>query len=262
MDAQASGQEAAPGAALSSRNLMWWMCMLTAVLAIPALASIVVVVLQPTGAGAVAVFVLSCWACVYAGIRLMKNPRITFPYMLENIAFTDEEKNRCVAAVSRLTDDTEKWKRMYERCDTAFMGVFKQPAWGHLDDLLQILTRISRSVAEEKTILSADLTALNSWLFSARPAVVDAYLHALRGAYVYGSAVAQEDGRDLDRLYPELEKGSLQQFEQAPNQLKAFAWELLNDVRRQYPFIAAQLNYAASAHNENRLKLVSARYSQ
>jgi hypothetical protein len=211
---------------------MWWMGMLTAVLAIPALASIVVVVLQPSGAGAVAVFVLSCWACVYAGIRLMKNPKITFPYMLEHIVFTDEEKNRCVAGITQLADDMEKWKRMYERCDAAFMGVAKQPAWGHLDDLLQILVRIRHSVGEEKTIISADLTALNTWLFSARPAVVDAYFHALRGAYAYGSAVALEADRELDRLYPELEKGSLQQFEQAPIHLKAFAWELLNDVRR------------------------------
>lgn len=244
---------------LSSQNVMWWTCMLTAVLAIPAIASIVVVALQPSGMGAIAVFILSCWLCVYAGIKLVKNPKITFPYMLEHITFTDEERNRCVYAITGLNEEMEKWKRTYERCDTAFMGMSKQPVWGHLEELSQTLSNIKYTVSEEKTIQAADLRALNAWLLSPKPTTVDAYLHALRGAYAYGSAVANEQGRDLDKQYPELEKGMLQQFEQAPNRLKAFAWELLSDVRRKYPFVAAQLNYAASESRDNHLKLVSAR---
>ncbi|MBY0407707.1 MAG: hypothetical protein K2Q01_08440, partial [Rickettsiales bacterium] len=100
---------------LSSKNIMWWACMLTAVLAIPALASIVVVVLQPSGTGAIAVFVLSCWACVYGGMKMMKNPKITFPYLLEHIHFDEEEKTRCTSSISTLMEDMEKWKRLYDR---------------------------------------------------------------------------------------------------------------------------------------------------
>ncbi len=243
----------------TTQNLMWWMCMLTAVLAIPAIASIVVVALQPSGLGAIAVFVLSCWLCVYAGIKLVKNPKITFPYMLEHITFTDEEKHRTVNAITTLSEDMEKWKRAYERCDSAFMNIAKQPAWGHMDELLQVLSNIKYTVSEEKTIQAADIRALNAWLISPKANTIDAYLMALRGAYTYGNAVGAEQGRDLDKLYPEMEKGQLTQFEHAPNRLKAFAWEMLNDVRRKYPFVAAQLNYAATESRENQLKLVSSR---
>lgn len=254
-------QPAAPtttGKRTTTENVMWWTAMLTAVLAIPALASIIVVALQPSGIGAIAVFVLSCWLCVYAGIKLVKNPKITFPYMLEHIAFTEEEKNRCVFAISSLTEDMEKWKRTYERCDNAFMSLSKQPVWGHLDELLQTLANIKYTVAEERTIQAKDIRDLNTWLLGPKPTTVDAYLHALRGAYTYGNAVANEQGRDLDAQYPELDRGMLQQFEQAPTRLKTFAWELLSDVRRRYPFVAAQLNYAASENKEH-LKLVSTR---
>ncbi len=241
------------------QNVTWWASMVTAVLAIPALASIVVVALQPSGVGALAVFVLSCWACVYAGIKLVKNPRITFPYMLEHITFTDEEKSRTVYAIASLTEDMEKWKRQYDRCDAAFMGINKQPAWGHLDEVMQTLANIKYSVSESKSIQATDIRALSSWLLSQKPNTIDAYLLALRGAYAYGNAANGEQGKDLDALFPELDKGALAQFEQAPNRLKAFGWELLNDVRRKYPFVAAQLNFAATENRENHLKLVSAR---
>lgn len=250
--------QASYSANANSGNLMWWMCMLTAVLVVPSIAAVAVFILQPSGTGALAVFVLSCWLCVYAGIKLVKNPKISFPYMLEHITYSEEEKISTVSAITALCEDMEKWKRAYEHCDSAFMNIAKQPAWGHLDELVQVMSNIKYTVAEQRTINANDIRALNAWLSSPKASTIDAYMMALRGAYSYGSAVAAEQGRDLDKLFPEMEKGALTQFEHAPNRLKAYAWDLLANVRRKYPFVAAQLN-AAMENRDTHLKLIATR---
>jgi hypothetical protein len=242
---------------LDSQNVMWWATMLTAVLAIPSLAAIILSVIQPTGMGAVLTFMLSCWACVYVGMKLVNNPKITFPYVLEQVTFSDEAANRCTQTIASLTTEMDNWKRTYDRCDSAFMSVAKQPAWGHMDELSNLLSSVRNSVQAERTVSFETLKQLNTWLVSGKPATVDAYMQALRGVYSYGVACGAEQGRDLNQLFPELEKGILMQFEQAPARMKAYAWELVNELRKQYPFIAAQLNYAVSEASKPRLKLVA-----
>lgn len=56
-------------------GLMWWMTLLVAVLAVPAIAAIVAAALPFKGLGELIIFVLACWASTYLGMRLMKDPR-------------------------------------------------------------------------------------------------------------------------------------------------------------------------------------------
>lgn len=58
-------------------HLMWWMTLIVAVMSVPAFALIVVAVIPATGFGQVIVFVLSCWACTYLGMRLMEHPSLS-----------------------------------------------------------------------------------------------------------------------------------------------------------------------------------------
>lgn len=258
-DNKNSGMGMATKRNANSADVMWWMAMLTAVLAIPAMASLIVIVLQPSGAGAVAMFVLSCWACVYAGIKLVKNPRITFPYMLEQISFTAEDKMRYTQIIQTLTNDMQEWKRCYDRCDIAFMGLSKQPVWSHLDELTAILNNVRQSIGSDSTVNFDDIKKLNQWLLSGKPGLMDAYMQALRGVYHYGQANASLSGNDLNAMFPELEKGLLVKFEQTPMRTKAFAWEFLSEIRKTYPFVSAQLNSVAEAAEESKIKLVQTR---
>lgn len=242
-----------------TQNIMWWTFVTTAVLAIPAMASIVVVTLQPSGFSSIALFVISCWLCVYAGIKLVKNPKITFPYMLEHIHFSEDECTRNVSIISAISEDIINWKNTYDRCSSAFMNISKQPAWGHIDSLMQTLNNIKDSIDKQQTIHGADIRNLSSWFASSKSSTIDAYLHALRGVYIYGKATAEEQNHSLDEMYPELDKGILQQFEYAPNRMKAYGLELLSDVRRKYPFVAAQLNYTIQETQTNRITLVAKR---
>ena len=126
-----------------------------------------------------------------------------------------------------------------------------------MDELIAALGNIKKTVNTDGSVRFEDVKALNAWLVSSKPATIEAYMQALRGVYGYGHACAMEQGRDLNQLCPELEKGMMVQFEQAPARLKAYAWEFLGNLRKQYPFIAAQLNYAISESREPKLKLVA-----
>jgi hypothetical protein len=232
-----------PRSFCTTKNISTWILLLTGVLTVPAFAIIVVAAIHPTGPGSAIIFVLSCWLCVYLGLRMMKNPQIASPYLLERISFTADEKNQCVSAIAEVSQGIEQWKQQYEKCDSTFMNLSKQPTWGYLDDLMHALERIGQSVERDATITFPDLKSLNAWVMSSKSATVEAYLQALRSAYAYAKSAAADQGHDLDSQYPELEKGMLLGFEKAPNQAKAFAWELLGSIRKKYPFIAAQLNH-------------------
>lgn len=50
---------------------IWWATLVVAVLAVPSLAIIITLIVPVHGSGSLVVFVLSCWACTFLGMRLM-----------------------------------------------------------------------------------------------------------------------------------------------------------------------------------------------
>jgi hypothetical protein len=137
----------------------------------------------------------------------------------------------------------EQWKRQYEKCDAAFMGLARQPAWSDLDALMITLGHIRQSVQKNEAVAQDDIKALSAWVMGGKPAMVEGYLQALRAAYGYARSAMEEQGKDIDALCPELEGGQMARFLQAPMRAKALAWEILSDIRKQHPFVAAQLNH-------------------
>jgi len=57
-------------------NIWWWAKLLVAVLAVPAIGFIVVSMFSVEGMMQIAIFMATCWVCVYLGMRLMQNPKI------------------------------------------------------------------------------------------------------------------------------------------------------------------------------------------
>lgn len=52
-------------------HIYWWAILVVAVLAIPSI-GFVLAALVPGNVGQILVFMLTCWACTFIGMRLMK----------------------------------------------------------------------------------------------------------------------------------------------------------------------------------------------
>lgn len=226
-----------------NKDVNWWIMLGVAVLAVPAFAIMMITLIQPSGVGVAIIFMASCWLCTYAGLRVMKNPRIAIPYMLEKMTLSEEERQQYIAAIGESERSYAAWKQEYEQCHDAFMGLARQPAWDYMDQLAAALSEVKHSLSQNGAVAPAALKNLNAWMVSSKPAAVESYLHALAGAYAYARSVMQESGRNIDTLYPGLEKGDMTRFERAPHLLKNTGRRLLIDIRNKYPFVAAQLNH-------------------
>lgn len=60
-------------------GMIWWAYLITAVLAVPSVGFLVTKMLPVSGSLQLMIFVLACWSCTYAGMRLMGNPRMSPP---------------------------------------------------------------------------------------------------------------------------------------------------------------------------------------
>ncbi len=60
---------------MSSADLMWWMQLLVAVLAVPSLGLIIASIIPMEGFAQVAVFIVACWACTFLGMKLMQRSK-------------------------------------------------------------------------------------------------------------------------------------------------------------------------------------------
>lgn len=58
----------------------WWLMLVVAVLAIPALAFAIVTVTGVQGIVGIVVFMVACWGCTYFGMHLMKHPNMHKKY--------------------------------------------------------------------------------------------------------------------------------------------------------------------------------------
>ncbi len=226
------------------KDVNWWIMLTVAVIAVPAFALLTVATIQPSGIGIAIIFILSCWACTYAALRVVKNPRIAIPYLLEKVTFSEAEQAEYAQAIAEVDEGMTRWKRQYEQNETGFMQLAKQPAWDYLDELMGILRTARASILESATILPETLKNLDAWMTGVKPATVESYMQALRAAYGYSRAAAM--GKQVQTLYPEVEKGLMTGFDYAPNQAKAVGWRLLSNVRQKHPFVAAQLNHASA----------------
>jgi|GEM_PF-2970991 len=56
--------------------LSWWLFLVVAILAIPSLGYIIVSLTGLTDLIGIAVFMVTCWACTYFGMHLVKHPNM------------------------------------------------------------------------------------------------------------------------------------------------------------------------------------------
>jgi hypothetical protein len=57
--------------------ISWWLLLIVAVLAIPALGFVIVTVTGVEGIMGILVFMFACWACTYFGMHLVKHPSMS-----------------------------------------------------------------------------------------------------------------------------------------------------------------------------------------
>jgi hypothetical protein len=75
------GNEKAPETNTESRDLpwngiSWWIMLIMSVLAIPSLGFVVVTITGVEDIMGVLVFMVTCWACTYFGMHLVKHPNM------------------------------------------------------------------------------------------------------------------------------------------------------------------------------------------
>lgn len=72
-----------PGSNKSSKktfnHVVWWVYLVTAVLAIPSLGFLITNILPVEGFMELSIFIIACWFCTYMGMRLMSNPKFAPP---------------------------------------------------------------------------------------------------------------------------------------------------------------------------------------
>ena len=70
-------------------SMSWWILLIVAVLAIPALGYVIVTVTGVQGIMGILVFMVACWGCTYFGMHLVKHPN-----MHEKIDFTKDTQKK------------------------------------------------------------------------------------------------------------------------------------------------------------------------
>jgi len=224
-------------AKFSYKNLTWWVLLITAVLVVPSLSYTFTTVVHVSGGAEVLIFVVSCWICVYIGLQLMKSPRIN-SIMFENIALSEQTRQRCINMISMIESELGKWKKRYEKCESIFMNLSKQPAWNYLDEVTIMLSRIKQTAEQDATIGFNEIKELAAWNDSAKASVVEGYLHSLEATYGYAKAEYAQQGKNIDELFPELGRGHIETFLKAPSYATSFARELWGTLEKEHPMIA------------------------
>ncbi len=219
------------------KEVSWWVLLATAVLVVPCIAYLITTLAHVTGGSEVLIFVISCWACVFFGLRLMKAPRIN-SIMFENIIITEPTKLRFISMIAMVESEITKWKKRYDKSEAIFMSLSKQPAWSYIDEVVVILTCIKHSVTKDASISFTDIKALTEWVESAKSSVIEQYLHSLEASYGYAKAEYAQQGKSIDETYPELSNGnSINSFIKAPLFATTYAREMMKTLEKEYPLI-------------------------
>lgn len=221
---------------LSYKNLTWWALLATAVVVVPSLSYTFTTVVHLSGGSEVLIFVVSSWICVYIGLHLMKSPRIN-SIMFENITISEQTRQRCINMISMIESEVAKWKKRYEKCETIFMNLSRQPAWNYLDEIVALLGRIKQQAERDTTIGFDEIKELGIWNDSAKANVVEGYLNSLEAAYGYAKAEYAQQGKNIDELFPELGKGHIETFLKAPSYATGFARELWGALGKEHPML-------------------------
>lgn len=224
-------------AAISYHNMVWWLLLMLATLVVPAIAITLVMVLDASDTTEAVVFIVSCWLSVFFGLRLIQDSPIT-PYLFESISVSDNAAKRCSTMVSLIEAEMSQWEKRYDKCEPVFMKLSKQPAWDYILEITQTLIRMRHSIEQNSKVSLYDVKQLNQWVESAKPEVLQTYIHSLQAVYAYARAEFSLQGKDIDAIYPELNKGHLDTLANGPIYAKTFAHELLATLRKEHPFLA------------------------
>ena len=221
---------------ITFKNVSWWILLVIAVLVVPCIAYTFTTMVHVTGGSEVVVFVIACWVCVFIGLALMKEPYIN-SIMFENIALPAMTKQHCIGMIHMVESEVAKWKKTHEQCEAIFMNLSKQPAWGYIDENVQVLSAIKQSLSENGNISFAQIKALSGWIDSAKSSVIEGYLHSLEASYGYAKAEYAQQGKDIDKAFPDLANGNIRTFVKAPLFATTYSRELWNVLEKEHPFV-------------------------
>ena len=73
--------------------------------------------------------------------------------------------------ITMVESEVAKWKKRYEKCETIFMNLSKQPAWNYIDEIVRILSAIKLSIEQDTTISFVHIKDLTAWIDSAKASV-------------------------------------------------------------------------------------------
>lgn len=221
---------------ITFKNVTWWVLLVTAVLVVPSIAFMFTTMVHVSGGSEVIVFIISCWVCVFIGLQLMKEPRIN-SIMFENILISDTTQQRCISMISMVESEIGKWRKRYEKCETIFMNLSKQPAWNYIDEIVATLSAIKMSAEKDGSVSFTHIKELNQWIESAKSSVVEGYLHSLGASYGYAKAEYAQQGKSIDEAFPELGNGNIDSFIKAPLFATTYARELWSTLEKEHPLI-------------------------
>lgn len=220
-------------------NLTWWVLLIMAVLVVPSTAFIVTSALDASGASEIAIFIAACWLCVYLGLRLMKAPRIK-SIVFERVTLSGPVRERCINMIGAIETDMPRWKNRYEKYDSLFMNLSRQPAWDYLDELTGLLGGIKQSVTQDGTITYPGMMALTGWIDSSKTNIVQGYLHALKTIYGYAKFDLLEKGKKVEDIFPDLAPdNAIDAFLKPPSSAVQYAHELWEIIEKEHPLLAS-----------------------
>ena len=219
------------------KNVTWWVLLVTAVLVVPSIAFTFTTMVHVTGGSEVIIFIVSCWVCVFLGLKLMNEPRIN-SIMFENITISDPTKQRCSSMIAMVESEISKWKKRYEKCEAIFMNLSKQPAWTYIDEVVTVLSAIKVTVEQNASVNLSDVKELRKWIESAKARVIEGYLHSLEAGYGYAKAEYAQQGKNIDEAFPELGHGNIDSFIKAPLFATTYARELWNALEKEHTLIS------------------------
>lgn len=224
-------------AKITFRSITWWILLVVSVLAIAAFALLLAATVHSSGISELVIFTLTCWLCAYFGLRMIKNSRLT-PVLFEQVTLSAQAKQHCIQMISAIAAEMEQWQQRYEKYEPVLMNFSRQPAWGYLDEIMRVLWNVRQSAEKDGTVAFADVKALDGWVESSKPDVVEAYLQGLKATYGYAKAEFSQQGKNIDELFPELGKGQMDTLTGAPSSANSFAQELLATIRAEHPLLA------------------------
>jgi len=236
MNAQEPTKKASAPRVMTFKNVTWWIVLITAVIVVPSIAYTLTTVVHISGGSEVIIFIVSCWVCVYLGIKLMKMPNIN-SIMFQNVTISESLRQMCLNKIVMIEKEIVLWKTNYAKCEPLFMNLSKQPAWNYLDELVQIFGTIREPLEKESSVSLDHIKLLNDWIESSKQNVVEGYLHSVEATYGYAKAEYAQQGKNIDELFPELGKGQIGYFVKAPFRATTYARKLLDALEKENPMI-------------------------